>query len=174
MPLKKILKGISLQYRFLMDTTCHWSPSGYWAKNHHCLGTILQPVPHLLHNPPIKSLSFQFAEKDVVRDHVKGLTEVQTDYISGFSHVPWHSYITIKSNMRNQEPKGGWPAYSFPVNPSCASWYFLPYSPWVLLPVTMTNQGLLRVFSQLTPSAFTNASHVGPQTFARPAFFSIP
>jgi len=47
------------------------------------LGTISKPVPHYI---------FQFGEKDVVGDHVKGLTEVQTDDISGPSLVHWYSY----------------------------------------------------------------------------------
>lgn len=35
----------------------------------------------------MKSISFQFGEKDVVEDHVKGLIEVQIYYIIGSSFV---------------------------------------------------------------------------------------
>jgi len=52
---------------------------------------ILQPVLRSLNSPPIKSISLQFGENDVVGYHVKGLTEVQVDYISGPSLVHWCS-----------------------------------------------------------------------------------
>ncbi|KAK4829247.1 hypothetical protein QYF61_002533 [Mycteria americana] len=41
----------------------------------------MQPIPHSPNSPPIKSISIQFKEKDVVGDHAKGLTEVQIDDI---------------------------------------------------------------------------------------------
>lgn len=86
------------EYWPLWDTICHWAPSGRGAADHHYLGTTSQPLPHPLNSPPIKSMSFQSVEKDVEGYHVKGLTEVLTDGISGSSLVHWYSSTTIKSN----------------------------------------------------------------------------
>ena len=52
----------------------------------------LQPVPHSLSNSPVKSISFQFGEKDIRGDSVKGLTEVQIGDISGYSIDQWCNY----------------------------------------------------------------------------------
>jgi len=73
----------------MWDTTHHWSPSRHWATDHHFLDLIQQPVLCPVNNSPIKSICFQFGEKDVVGYHIKGLTEVQIDDISGFSFVYW-------------------------------------------------------------------------------------
>jgi len=45
------------------------------------LDATFQPIPHPPNSPPIKSISLQFREKDVVGDRVKGLTEVHIDII---------------------------------------------------------------------------------------------
>jgi len=69
------------QYRPQRDTTCHQSSSEHQAVDHYPLAVTIQPIPHPLDSPPIKSMSLQFGEKDVVGDCVKGLTEVQIDHI---------------------------------------------------------------------------------------------
>ncbi|KAK4832304.1 LOW QUALITY PROTEIN: hypothetical protein QYF61_021703, partial [Mycteria americana] len=56
------------QYGPLRDTTHHLSPSEHWAVDHYLLDVTIQPVPHPLNSPPIKSISLQFREKDVVGD----------------------------------------------------------------------------------------------------------
>jgi len=40
-----------------------------------------QPTPNPLNSPSFKCTPLQFRQKDVVRDHVKGLAEVQVDDI---------------------------------------------------------------------------------------------
>jgi len=39
----------------------------------------IQPIPYPLNCAPLKSVSPQFREKDVVRDSVEGFMEVQID-----------------------------------------------------------------------------------------------
>ncbi|KAK4820330.1 hypothetical protein QYF61_023563 [Mycteria americana] len=75
------------QYGPLTDTTRHRSPSGHGAVDHCCLDVTIQPIPHPLNSPPIKSLSLQFREKDVVGDRVEGLMEVQIDDIQASSVI---------------------------------------------------------------------------------------
>jgi len=90
----KILKSISPSTWPLGDTTHYQSPSRCWAIDQHSLDSILQPLRLILHPlncPPIKSLSFQFGEKDVVGYRVKGFPEVQINYISSSSLVRWCS-----------------------------------------------------------------------------------
>ena len=53
----------------------------------HSLDLIVQPILCPLNSPHIKSIFFQFGEKDVVGHLVRGLTEVQIDDISGSSLV---------------------------------------------------------------------------------------
>jgi len=48
------------------------------------MAATFQPIPYPPNSSPIKSISFQFREKDVVGDHVKGFTEVQIDH---FEHI---------------------------------------------------------------------------------------
>ncbi|GAB0185610.1 mitochondrial enolase superfamily member 1 [Grus japonensis] len=67
------------QYGPLRDITCHRSSSGYQAVDRYPLDVTIQTIPHTLNSPPIKSISLQFREKDVVGDCVKGLTEIQID-----------------------------------------------------------------------------------------------
>jgi len=75
------------QYRPLRDTTCHHSPSGHEAIDHYPLATTIQPILHPPNSPPIKTISPQCREKDVVGDYVQGLTEIQIDYIRSSSLV---------------------------------------------------------------------------------------
>ena len=55
--------------------------------SHNSLNLILQPVFLPSNSPPIKCVSFQFDEKDVVWHCVKGLAEVEIDDISVSSLV---------------------------------------------------------------------------------------
>jgi len=64
------------EYRPLRANTCHRSSFGHRAVDHYSLVATIQLIPHLLNSLPIKSLSLQFIEKDVLGDRVKGLTEV--------------------------------------------------------------------------------------------------
>lgn len=56
----------------------HLSLISIWTLSH----CPLQPIPHLTHSPSIKSISLQFREKGVVRNCVKGLTDVQITSIA--------------------------------------------------------------------------------------------
>ena len=71
----------------------HWCPFGHWVIDHHFLDIVLTWVPHPLNGTPIKFISFQFREKDVMGNYVKSLTEVQIDDISGSSPVHLHHHI---------------------------------------------------------------------------------
>ncbi|KAK4826723.1 LOW QUALITY PROTEIN: hypothetical protein QYF61_010976 [Mycteria americana] len=66
----------------------HWSQygplRGTTPVDCYPLGATIQPIPYPLNSPPIKSISLQFREKDVVGDRVKGFTEVQIDDIHCF------------------------------------------------------------------------------------------
>jgi len=62
----------------------------------------LQPVPHPLNKPPVKSISFQFGEKDVMGDSVKALTEVQRELGqegSALGETIWLFHIISLSSM---------------------------------------------------------------------------
>ena len=85
------------QYWPLGDTTCHQSPSKHWAFDH-SPHTISQPVPCPLNGPPNKFLSFQFGEKNIMEDCVKGFTEVQINDVSGCLLVHWCSYTIIEGH----------------------------------------------------------------------------
>ena len=75
------------QYGPQQNPTCHWCPFGYQAFDHYPLDMTIQSIPHPPNSPPIKSVSLQFREKDVMGDHVKELTEVQRDDIRSSSLV---------------------------------------------------------------------------------------
>ena len=64
------------QYSLLRDTTCHQSPFGHRAIDYYPLDVTIQPIPYPMNKSKIKFLSPQFREKDVVRNHVEGFTEV--------------------------------------------------------------------------------------------------
>jgi len=57
----------------------------------------IQPVPYPLNSPPIKSISLQFREKDVVGDRVKDLAEVQKGEICSSSLVHCRSHSIHKA-----------------------------------------------------------------------------
>jgi len=86
------------QYGLPRDTTYHWSPSGHWAVDHCFVAVTIQPIPYLLNSPPIKCISHQFREKDVVGDCVTGLTEVQIDDICSSSLVHWCSNSIVEGH----------------------------------------------------------------------------
>ncbi|KAK4831239.1 LOW QUALITY PROTEIN: hypothetical protein QYF61_016471 [Mycteria americana] len=73
------------------NTEQHWSQYGPLRDTTpidcYPLDAPIQPIPYPLNSPPIKSISLQFREKDVVGDQVKGFTEVQIDDIHCFSLV---------------------------------------------------------------------------------------
>ncbi|KAK4827398.1 LOW QUALITY PROTEIN: hypothetical protein QYF61_017803 [Mycteria americana] len=73
------------------DIKQHWSQYGplrnTTSVDHFPLDVTIQPIPHPLNSPPIKSLSLQFRKKDVVGDRVKGLIEVQIDNIRSSSLI---------------------------------------------------------------------------------------
>lgn len=58
----------------------------------------MQTVPHPLNGPFVRSVSFQFGEKDNMKDHIKSFNEVQINDISGSSLVRGHSYTFIESH----------------------------------------------------------------------------
>lgn len=62
----------------------------------------IQSTPYPLNSPPIQSISVQFSYTDVLQDHIKGLTEIQVDYIVQSSLVNWHSYSTIEGHQIGQ------------------------------------------------------------------------
>ena len=75
------------QHGPMWDTTHHQSPSRHGAIGRRSLDPILQLILCPFNNPPIKSVSFPFGEKDVAGYCVKGLTDIQVDGISGSSLV---------------------------------------------------------------------------------------
>jgi len=82
------------QYRPMRDTTCHQHPSGHRTIDHY-------PLVVTIHRP-IKSVSPQFREKYVVRDLVKGFTEVQIYDIRCFSLVHCCSHFITESHLVGQ------------------------------------------------------------------------
>jgi len=75
------------QDRPLADTAHHQLPPGHSAIQHNPLSTAFQPIPYPLNTPPLKSISHQFGDKDVLGDHAKGLAQVQVDYVSQIPFV---------------------------------------------------------------------------------------
>ena len=82
----------------LRDTTCHWHPFGHWTVGHYSLDATIQTIPYPLNSPPIKSISLQFRKKDVVGNHVKGLTEIQMDDIHSSSLVHSGSHFITEGH----------------------------------------------------------------------------
>ena len=89
--------------------------------DHHFLDSILQPVLHLLSSSPIKSLSFQFREKDIVVYHVKDLTEVQIDDICCSYLAHWCSYSIKKRTTLDWSSRicSWWSHAGSPISPPC-------------------------------------------------------
>ena len=91
------------RYVIDVDTKQYWSQYGPWwtplvtdlhLDTDHCpLDATIQPIPHPHNSLLIKSTSLQFRENCFVGDHVKGLTEAQTDNIW---IVPSFTYWTPK------------------------------------------------------------------------------
>lgn len=63
----------------MRDTTAHWYPLGLWAIDHYPLDLTDSPIPNPRNSLPSKSISIPFREKNVVGNHIKSFTEVQTD-----------------------------------------------------------------------------------------------
>ena len=91
----KDVKEHRSQDRPLGDATCYWPPPGHRTIDHQPLSMAFQPISYPTSGPPIKSTSLQFADKDVVGDHVKGLGQVQVNDIGRLPliHQCRHSII---------------------------------------------------------------------------------
>jgi len=81
------------------DTIHHQPPPGHRTIDHNPLAVTFQPIPYSPNSPPLKSMSLQFRDK--VRDHDKGLAELQVDDIRCllFVHQCCHSimeYFEVK------------------------------------------------------------------------------
>ncbi|KAK4818846.1 hypothetical protein QYF61_020065, partial [Mycteria americana] len=87
------------------NTEQHWSQYGPLRHTTpvdcYPLDATIQPIPYPLNSPPIKSVSLQFREKDVVGDHVKGFTEVQIDNSAGL-------YWVKEKEKENSSPELHW------------------------------------------------------------------
>ena len=70
------------QYRPLRHTTHHWSPPGHRAVDCNSLCASIEPVPYPMSGPSVKSMSFQFRDKDIMWDSVECLAQVQVDDVS--------------------------------------------------------------------------------------------
>jgi len=57
----------------LEDTTHDQSPPGYTDIDNNPLAMTIQSILYLLKSPVFKSIPLQFRDRDVVRDHIKGL-----------------------------------------------------------------------------------------------------
>lgn len=129
-------------------------------------GTV-QPIPYPLNNPPIKSISLQCREKDVVWDHAKDLPEVQIRDICcplmqslccrrslGWSDRTWLSWITSLSCMCHRT--AAW--RMCPMNFPGTEWgwqvsvsFFLPFSSQLGLYLTAITFQICKVAWQLNP-----------------------
>jgi len=83
----KDIKQYWSQDRPLRDTIHHWPLPGHGAIGHHSLGVTFKPISCPLNGPPIKSISIQFGDQDVMLGHVKSLADVQVDDIGRSSLV---------------------------------------------------------------------------------------
>ena len=61
-----------------------------------------QIIPNPSNSPSLKSIPLQFRGKDVVRDHVKGLAEVQVDDIHHPSPVHQRHHSIIEGHQIDQ------------------------------------------------------------------------
>ena len=86
------------QNRPLRDTTSRWCLSQHWAVDPYPLDVTIQPIPHPPNSPSIKPVPFQFREKEVVGDCVKGFTEVQIGDMRSSSLVCWCSPSIIEGH----------------------------------------------------------------------------
>ena len=62
-----------------MDTGRYQPPPGHGAVDQNHLAATFQPIPYPLNNPPFKSKSVQFTDKDMGGDHVRSLAQFQID-----------------------------------------------------------------------------------------------
>lgn len=63
------------QDRALRDTADCCPPPRHKAIDHNSLAAFIEPIPYPLDAPPIKSMSLQLGDKEIMWDHTKGLTE---------------------------------------------------------------------------------------------------
>ena len=89
------VEGQQSQARPLGDAACDRPPPRHRTIYHNPSAETGQPVLNPSNTSSFKSIPLQFREKDVVRDHVKCLAEVQVDDIHCPSPVYrcWHSII---------------------------------------------------------------------------------
>jgi len=71
-----MLKSTSPETDLLEDTT-HDQPLLGCRATDNPLATKIQPTHYPPNSPAFKTIYLQFRDKDVVQDHVKGLTQVQ-------------------------------------------------------------------------------------------------
>ena len=83
----KDVRECTFQVASLMDTAHHWPPSGHRAISHKPLALTFEPIPYPPNSLPFKSISFQFRNKDVVGDHVKGLAHHHFPAVSNICHI---------------------------------------------------------------------------------------
>jgi len=107
MPLIKMLEYWS-QDRHLVDTTCLYAQVETADIDHNALAVTIQPI----HYPPnslyFKSISLQLREKDVLREHVKDLAEVQVDDIHCLPFIhQYHHSITESHQIGQAQPSLG-------------------------------------------------------------------
>ncbi|GAB0205260.1 hypothetical protein GRJ2_002991600 [Grus japonensis] len=86
------------QYQLLRNATCHWSPLGYQAVDGNSLSATIQPFPYPLSGLSIKSMSLQFRDKDVMRDSVKCLAQVQVDDVCHSSLIHQCCNLMVESH----------------------------------------------------------------------------
>jgi len=78
----KDIKQHQSQYQPLRHTTRQRSPPGHQAIDYNSLCASIEPVPYPTSGPSVKSMSFQFRDKDIIWESVKGLAQVQADDVS--------------------------------------------------------------------------------------------
>lgn len=71
----------------LRDTIHEGAAPGHGAIVHNSLAVAIQTVIYPMNNPPFKSISLQFRDKNVVVDRIKGLAQVQVEDTSFISFV---------------------------------------------------------------------------------------
>jgi len=78
----KYIKKHRPQQRPLRHTARHWSPPGHRAIDCNSLCASIEPVPYRARGSAVKSMSFQFRDKDIMQDSVECLAQVQVDDVS--------------------------------------------------------------------------------------------
>lgn len=77
--LMRIVKTIGPKTERWGDTTHHQHPPGHTDIDHSPLTATTQLIPAPSNSSPLKSISFQFRDKNVVWAHTEGFAQIQTD-----------------------------------------------------------------------------------------------